>query len=577
MKAANSDEEPQSRLLRWLLYLFLLLLSFICVFLAAQLGTSMASDYRELMQGSMVSKLVADYSPDADGISFAPLDEAVIIATAEDENGLKRKPTGDGAGVPIAAVPPTARPTPVIPPPALAPPPPTQPVPPAPTEEAATPPPATEEPPAPTEEPPPATEEPPAPTEEPPPPTEEPPAPTEEPPPPPPTEEPPPPPPDGGEPGPTSKPPPPPPPPPPPLPPRPSPPPRVLAVNPLQDDNDAAVNIVINGTNFVANPTAYLVDGGATALATTYVSPTTLNAVIPAWFTADFYDLRVTNPDLQSGTLTNAFTLTNPIPLITGVNPDNGPDNADTAIIINGSNFVNGLTANLDGFPLAVTFVDSSTLNTTVPCASSVMPAGPYTLTIANPGPLNPTGNRADAFTVTIPPGSEYGGVPACDPGVSNCGNASGAPDGNIAGIPVGEYLTFTLPAGSGIRDGPGYDFVFFEHPNPPGIHLDWVVVEVSDDGFTWQQVLNWGNNITDTNTNVAPFNFNEGPPPGPPPTGELDNEQIPSGALWSNTGVAIDISIIGPPPGSQYRYVRFGCPAGGADDAQVDAIQRLH
>jgi hypothetical protein len=348
-------------------------------------------------------------------------------------------------------------------------------------------------------------------------------------------------------------------------------------VSPISACNDAAVAIVITGANFVANPTAYLVDGGATALATTYISPNVLNAVIPAWFTADYYDLRVTNPDLQSGTLTDAFTLTNPIPLITGVLPDNGPDNADTNVVINGSNFVNGLSARLDGFSLlGVTVVDSSTVNATVPGLSSVMPAGPYTVTIANPGPLNPANSLAYAFTVTIPAGAEYGGAPTCI-STTNCISASGAPDGAVADIDQGGYLTLTLPA-SGIRDGPGYDFVYYELPvyNPPsasppppgGVLLDWVVVEVSEDGTTWQQVFNWGDGAPNANSNVASYPEN-------------DNEPIPSSALWPsslplNTGIAIDISIISPPAGTQYPYIRFSNPYPG-DAAQVDSILRLH
>jgi hypothetical protein len=175
-------------------------------------------------------------------------------------------------------------------------------------------------------------------------------------------------------------------------------------VNPISATNAADVNITITGADFQSpNPVAYLVDGGATALATTYVSANVLNAVIPAWFTANYYDLRVTNPDAQSDTLTNAFTLTNPTPLIAGVNPYTGTTAADTDVTISGSNFVNGLSASLDGFSLLnLIVVDSATLSATVPCASSVMPVGPYTLTISNPGPLNPTNTLVDAFTVTL-------------------------------------------------------------------------------------------------------------------------------------------------------------------------------
>jgi hypothetical protein len=267
---------------------------------------------------------------------------------------------------------------------------------------------------------------------------------------------------------------------------------------------------------------------------------------------------------LQSDTLTNALTLTNPIPLIFGITPDNGMDNANTDTTINGSNFVNGLSALLDIFSLTVTFVNSSTLDTNVP--GTIMPGGPYTLTISNPGPLTPNNSLTEAFTVTL--SSTYGYTPTCI-NTPDCDDSYGEPDGNPAEIAAGGYLTFTFPVGSGIRNGPQYDFVFFEFPAGSGILLDQIVVEISEDGNSWCQVFNWGDNITDTNSNVADYAAG----------GEPDNEDIPGSALWPrpsgpNTGIAIDINIC--PPGGQYRYVLFRNPYPG-DAAQVDSIERLH
>jgi hypothetical protein len=330
-----------------------------------------------------------------------------------------------------------------------------------------------------------------------------------------------------------------------------------------------------------------LIDGGETPLVTTYISSTLLYAVVPAWFNADYYGVRVTNTDLQSDTLTPAFTLTNPIPLITGLTPDTGPDSSDVLVTITGSNFVDGLAAMLDGFTLDITFVDSTTLTASVPVSSSVMPGGFYTLTLSNPGPLAPRNNLTDAFTVTV----TYGPTPTCSGGATNCDAAGGEPDGDpgdtgtVADIPQGATLTFTLPPGSGITNGMGtdYDFVFFEFPSGPGIQLDWVVVEISQDGSTnWCEVFDWGNQNPpepsprdlDTNTNIEP-------PYGSDGNGESDNEVIPSSALWSipggpSTGIAIDISVC---PAGSYRYIRFSCldSGSGNDGAQVDAILRLH
>jgi hypothetical protein len=567
MNATDSVEDTRSRRFRALIYALLLALIFACVYLAAILGTSAA---RENLPGiSMLSALEADYKSGA-GV-FAPLDQGIIDQTAADTLGLSRPASGAGVSVAIAALPPIFRPTEPVPVQS-----PTPQLPPSPT--AAAPPPATGAPTAvPTEAPatataaPPATATPgisptPAPTgtpgasptpvptstSAPPTPTSPPPTPTSPPPTPPPPTSPPP------EATPTS-----------PLPPRPptaTPTPLspvIVGVNPNQGYNDATIPITISGANFVAVPTVTL---DATPLAVGAVTASTINATIPAWFWAGIYTLTVTNPDGRSATLPNAFTVTNPIPVISAVIPDNGPGNANTDVTINGSGFVDPVSASMDGFAVATTFVDSTTLNATVPSAS--MPGGVYTLTIANPGPLNPTGSRPDAFTVTM--------AADCSGPVANCSEATGAPDGNVAEINEGGYLTITFPAGEGIKDGPGADFVYFEWPNGPGILMDWVIVEISDDAATWHTVLNWGDNITDTNTNLADFTAG----------GEQDNELIPSTDLyWGgppltvNTGITIDIHTptFDPTPGTEYRFIRFSCPSGGGDPAQVDAVLRLH
>jgi hypothetical protein len=329
--------------------------------------------------------------------------------------------------------------------------------------------------------------------------------------------------------------------------------------------------MVITGARFVANPSVYLVDGGETLVASTYVSSTALSAVIPAWFMADYYGVKVVNPDLQWDTLTNAFTLTNPVPLIAAVTPDNGPEDADTPVTITGANFVSGLSVSMEGYALlSLTFVNSTTLTGVVPVSSSVMPGGPYTVTVANPGPLAPSDSMSGAFTVTV----TQNPTTTCDL-TPNCGDAYGDPDGTTAEISEGGVLTYTFPAGTGVRDGAGYDFVFYEWANPPGILLDWVIVEISQDGAGWCRVFDWGDGLPDNNTNVAAYTAG----------GETDNEPIASSDLWPkpdysppNTGVAIDISVCSPPPSGQYPYVRFLSPFGGnGDAAQIDALVRLH
>jgi len=91
----------------------------------------------------------------------------------------------------------------------------------------------------------------------------------------------------------------------------------VIEVDPSLAPNDLDIPIVITGTGFTAGlsgtlvitpPAVYL---GDTALGeVTWVSSTTLHAVVPWGLDPAVYPLEVENPDGGSGSLTNAFTVT---------------------------------------------------------------------------------------------------------------------------------------------------------------------------------------------------------------------------------------------------------------------------
>ena len=84
-------------------------------------------------------------------------------------------------------------------------------------------------------------------------------------------------------------------------------PPTILAVDPVEGDNTIDTQITVSGTNFVDSP---LVRIGEWYLAGVFfVSSSTLTGTIPAGLDAGTYDVTVENPDGQSATLTDAFTL----------------------------------------------------------------------------------------------------------------------------------------------------------------------------------------------------------------------------------------------------------------------------
>jgi len=441
----------------------------------------------------------------------------------------------------------------------------------------------------------------------------------------------------------------------------------VQAIIPHTRVNTDTVAVTITGLNFQAGCSASL-DG--VPLTVSSCAPTTILASVPADIVAGYYDLTVTNPDSQGDTLPGAYTATNPIPLITAITPYTWFTTTDRLVTITGDNFRNtgspgGLRAALGSTPLLnVAYVSPITLTATVPSSSAVMALGVYTLTVTNPGPTDPTGVLANAFTLitdTVPispanlraaagdrqivlgwePNTEMDlvgyrlyrtdlGTPlatvtdtryldltvtngitytyyvttldaanhesspsnlasaqpdditpytyttaiTCTVGnVFNCNDAAGAPDDTTAGITGTGMITLDFGPGTGIIDGPGYDMIFYEWPNPPGILLDYVKIEVSN-GITWYTVFNWdGVPGGVSGTNIDSYATDSG--------GEEENEPIPAsdlepGGPTTNSGIAIDIGAW-TPPGYSFHLIRFTRPAGASERNQIDALRRLN
>lgn len=332
------------------------------------------------------------------------------------------------------------------------------------------------------------------------------------------------------------------------------------------------MDVVISGQGFLPGCTASL---GTIPLTVTGCTSTTIFAQVPAdlplgSFPAGYYDLTVTNGGYPL-TLSMAYTATNPIPVIRRVTPALSREATEVRVTIEGDNFrqigtPGALEARLDGSALNLTYMSPTLLTATVP---ATMPLGGYTLTIINPGPTAPSGDKPYAFTVYT-----YTTDITCTGGVNNCSNAAGEPDGQSADFNGSEVITFSFGS-QGITDGPGYDLVFYEWPYGSGIRMDFVTIELSNDGNTWYTIFEWdGDNPGDVRgTNIDGYASD----------GESENEPISSvdlypGGLPTNTGIAIDIGgVMSPPPPGSYPLVRFRYPSGGTDWGQVDALLRLH
>lgn len=314
----SAQDQPRSPTRLSLLFLLALLMSLCLMLLCAQLVSSREKE--EWLGGSMTTKLRADYRPDEwmDTRRLAPLRADVIEQTALDEAALLVTPPTGPIPVAVAVVALTSTPFPSVGPtpvPVATPQPSPTPRPsftpqPSPTLQptaTSTPLPTSTATPSPTAPPTSTPTLPPTPTPTPtlpptptltptsPPPTDTPVPPTDTPTSPPPT------------PTPTDT----------PTPTPTAPAPIVYSITPDNGDTESVVSITdLAGENFLPGATARI-DNGIRSIeltSVTVISPTRITGTLDLSTVAGGpYDVQVTNPDLQSGVATNAFTVTIPI------------------------------------------------------------------------------------------------------------------------------------------------------------------------------------------------------------------------------------------------------------------------
>jgi photosystem II stability/assembly factor-like uncharacterized protein len=104
--------------------------------------------------------------------------------------------------------------------------------------------------------------------------------------------------------------------------------PTVDLVDPASAPNDLDTPIVITGTEFVSTPLVYL--GNTSLDDVSWVSPTTLQATVPWGMEPGIYTLTVENPGGESGSLADAFTMTQGI----GVWATDGPYGGDVLQVV---------------------------------------------------------------------------------------------------------------------------------------------------------------------------------------------------------------------------------------------------
>ncbi|MCL5289261.1 MAG: IPT/TIG domain-containing protein [Acidobacteria bacterium] len=174
-----------------------------------------------------------------------------------------------------------------------------------------------------------------------------------------------------------------------------SPAPSITSVNPTSGAASGGTLVTIAGTDFQANATVSF--GGTASPNVTVVSATSIQAVTPA-HAAGAVNVVVTNPDAQTGTLTNGFTFNAP-PTVTNVSPSSGPLAGGTSVTITGTNFLAGATVRIGGVFAAGVVVNSATSITAVTPAGA---AGPANVNVINTD--SQLGTLAGGFTYNPAP-----------------------------------------------------------------------------------------------------------------------------------------------------------------------------
>lgn len=196
-------------------------------------------------------------------------------------------------------------------------------------------------------------------------------------------------------------------------------PPAIGALSPATGPVSGGTPVQILGTGFADGATVAF--GAQAAANVVWLGPATLLATTPA-AAAGAVDVKVTNPDGTSATLTKGFkyvALTGELPEITQVTPGSGPTTGGTVAGIEGSGFQPGAQVWF-GTKLAQTSVaDTGLLVVTTPTGE----VGATDVTVVNPD--GATATLADGFSYWLP-----GTVPAQPPLVGAVFPSSGWTDG---------------------------------------------------------------------------------------------------------------------------------------------------
>lgn len=156
--------------------------------------------------------------------------------------------------------------------------------------------------------------------------------------------------------------------------------PTMTSVSPTSGPLSGGTQLTIVGTGFVSGATVLVGTRSATA---TFVSSTQVRASTPTGAAAGATSVRLTNPNGQSVTLSNAFTYvsSSTIPTITSVSPATGLLSGGTQLTIIGTNFATGVRVTVGSRSATTVFISSTQIKASTPTGAAT---GPVSITVTN-------------------------------------------------------------------------------------------------------------------------------------------------------------------------------------------------
>jgi len=183
----------------------------------------------------------------------------------------------------------------------------------------------------------------------------------------------------------------------------------LTSISPTSGNRLQTLYDTLNGSNFIAGVTTVNFGPNITIDSVVVLSASQLRAYITISATAatGTRDVSVSNPSPGGGTatLSNAFTVNNPAPIVTSISPTSGNRLQTLYDTLNGSNFIAGVTT--------VNFGPNITIDSVVVLSASQLRAyitisataatGTRDVSVSNPSPGGGTATLSNAFTVNNP------------------------------------------------------------------------------------------------------------------------------------------------------------------------------